>query len=79
MSEGGTYFSLASLEPALLRLKRHLHVTTVASHGATCDGTMSLSAGVIGKLEKGGFANVVASTGEAGGEETAGVKSSSPL
>lgn len=52
-SEGATYWSNASLGPRLLRLKRHLHVATVASPGASCDGTMAFSCGVIGQLEKG--------------------------
>ena len=38
--------------PCLLRLKGHLHVVTVPPPGAFSDGTLAVSSGVIGPLEK---------------------------
>ena len=57
-SEGATYFNLPCLDRSLLRLKRHMHPVSVANPGATCDGAMAVSCGVIGLLEKGFFTNV---------------------
>lgn len=56
-AESASYFNLPCLDRALLRLKRHMHPVSVANPGATCDGAMAVSCGVIGLLEKGFFAN----------------------
>ena len=58
MSEGATYFGLSSFSPALQRCRSHLYPTTIAESGASIEGEMAFSAGVIAALEKGSTAYV---------------------
>ena len=55
---------MANLDRALLRLKRYLHVATVACPGATPDGAMAFSCGVLGQLELGCVAEIRTGRGD---------------
>ena len=44
---------MANVAPTLQRSQRHLHVTTVAESGATIEGEMETTCGVLGEMEKG--------------------------
>ena len=54
-TEGATYIGLPSFSPALQRCRRHLYPITIAESGASIEGEMAYSAGVVAALEKGCF------------------------
>lgn len=58
-SEGASYWQLMSLDRRLQRLKRYLHPCTVADPGASYEGAMAFSGGVLRELEKGFYAKIL--------------------
>lgn len=70
--EGASYWQIQTLDRRLQRLKRFLFPTTMAEPGVSYDGAMAFSAGVLGELEKGCYAKMLAPAvdGEDGGQAT---------